>query len=56
MGKVVGVLAVVGAALALCAPASAQVVGDQSADRWVTIAARECDDYSDIRATWRATT
>lgn len=50
MGKVVGVLAVVGAALALCAPASAQVVGDQSADRWVTIAARECDDYSDIRA------
>jgi uncharacterized protein DUF11 len=33
------------AALALCPAAWAQ-----SADRWVTIAARECDDYDDIRA------
>jgi uncharacterized repeat protein (TIGR01451 family) len=40
----------VGTALALCPAAGAQVVGNQSADRWVTIAARECDDYSDIRA------
>jgi uncharacterized protein DUF11 len=31
--------------LALCPAAWAQ-----SADRWVTIAARECDDYDDIRA------
>ena len=38
------------AALALCPAAGAQIVGDQSADRWVTIAARECDDYTDIRA------
>jgi uncharacterized repeat protein (TIGR01451 family) len=38
------------AALALCPAAGAQIIGDQSADRWVTIAARECDDYDDIRA------
>ena len=41
---------VVVALLAMCAPAGAQVQGDQSADRWVTIAARECDEYTDIRA------
>jgi uncharacterized repeat protein (TIGR01451 family) len=38
------------AALALCPAAGAQIEGNQSADRWVTIAARECDDYDDIRA------
>jgi uncharacterized repeat protein (TIGR01451 family) len=36
--------------LLLCPVAGAQVSGDQSADRWVTIAARECDSYTDIRA------
>jgi hypothetical protein len=36
--------------LACCPPVGAQVQGDQSADRWVTIAARECDSYEDIRA------
>ena len=41
----VAVVAVVGAGLAVC-PAA----GAQSADRWVTIAARECDSYTDIRA------
>lgn len=36
--------------LALPAGAAAQVEGNQSADRWVPIAARECDSYTDIRA------
>jgi uncharacterized repeat protein (TIGR01451 family) len=45
---VAGLVSVAG--LALCPAAGAQVAGDQSADRWVTIAARECDDYDDIRA------
>ena len=41
----VALVAVAGAGLAVC-PAA----GAQSADRWVTIAARECDTYTDIRA------
>jgi uncharacterized repeat protein (TIGR01451 family) len=41
---------VTGAALLVCPTAGAQVAGNESADRWVTIAARECDDYDDIRA------
>jgi hypothetical protein len=47
-------LLVVGLAVAgllvSCPVAFAQIQGDQSADRWVTIAARECDSYEDIRA------
>ena len=35
--------------LALSSEARAQVVGNSGADRWVTIAARECDSYQDIR-------
>ena len=31
-------------------PAGAQIQGDQDSQRLVTIAARECDEYSDIRA------
>ena len=54
MGEKAGIwlagLAVVVASLLLCSVADAQVEGDQSADRWVTIAARECDNYTDIRA------
>jgi uncharacterized repeat protein (TIGR01451 family) len=38
------------ASLALCPAAPAQAKGNQSADRWVTIAARVCDNYTDIRA------
>jgi hypothetical protein len=38
------------ATLALSATASAQIQGDPNADRLVTIAARECDSYQDIRA------
>jgi uncharacterized repeat protein (TIGR01451 family) len=38
------------AALALCAPAAAQIAGDPSSTRLVTLVARECDDYDDIRA------
>jgi uncharacterized repeat protein (TIGR01451 family) len=44
------VVAVIGTSLAFAASADAQGGGGQSADRWVTIAARECDSYSDIRA------
>jgi uncharacterized repeat protein (TIGR01451 family) len=43
-------LVVVAVSLVASATAGAQVVGNQSADRWVTIAARECDSYRDIRA------
>lgn len=44
-------LAIAGAALALCPVAgAAQVEGGQSADRWVTLVARECDDYADVHA------
>jgi uncharacterized repeat protein (TIGR01451 family) len=43
-------LGVAAASLALSSPAVAQIRGNQSADRWVTIAARECDEYTDIRA------
>ncbi len=50
MRMTAGIVIVVGTWLAPCAPAGAQTRGSQSADRWVTIAARECDDYSDIRA------
>ena len=50
VGRRVGLAgAVLVAALVWCPGAGAQV-GDQSADRWVTIAARECDSYQDIRA------
>jgi uncharacterized repeat protein (TIGR01451 family) len=38
------------AALALCPAAGAQIDGNQDPERLVTIAARECDDYDDIRA------
>ena len=38
------------AALALCPAAGAQIRGDQDSQRVLTIAARECDDYDDIRA------
>ena len=38
-------VAVAVACLTVCSQAGAQIRGDQSADRWVTIAARECDDY-----------
>ena len=41
---------IAGATLVVTPAAGAQIRGDQSADRWVTIAARECDDYDDIRA------
>jgi hypothetical protein len=41
---------VLGGSLAFSAAAAAQIEGEQSADRWVTIAARECDSYTDIRA------
>lgn len=43
-------LACAAAWLAVCPAAGAQIRGSQSADRWVTIAARECDSYTDIRA------
>jgi uncharacterized repeat protein (TIGR01451 family) len=51
MGRkiVVAVIVCVGG-LAMAPAAWAQIEGAQSADRWVTIAARECDDYDDIRA------
>ena len=39
-----------GVLLAVCSPAAAQIQGVQDSQRLVTIAARECDDYSDIRA------
>jgi uncharacterized repeat protein (TIGR01451 family) len=38
------------ATLALCPAASAQIDGNQNADRLVTIAARECSNYTDVRA------
>src|SRR5262245_11880378 len=43
------VVAVTLSMLALSAEARAQIVGNSGADRWVTIAARECDSYQDIR-------
>jgi hypothetical protein len=43
-------LVVAGASLGLCPPAGAQVEGGQSADRWVTLVARECDSYADVTA------
>jgi hypothetical protein len=43
-------LALLAASLTVSAATAAQVESGQSADRWVTIAARECDSYADIRA------
>jgi uncharacterized repeat protein (TIGR01451 family) len=48
--SVLAAVVAAGAWLAPAAIAGAQIEGDQSADRWVTIAARECDGYGDIRA------
>ena len=36
--------------LVTCPAAPAQTADPQSADRFVTIAARECDSYTDVRA------
>jgi hypothetical protein len=49
-GRTVGIVGAVVTALALSATPTAQAQGTGSADRWVTIAARACDSYQDIRA------